>query len=68
MCPACFTTLAVTVVGATSTGGLAALLARMWHRTDPKPHKEMEPWSRTESCRETNGSGRGSRFWPRRRT
>ena len=29
MCPACLTTVALTVVGATSTGGLAALLARM---------------------------------------
>ena len=28
MCPACLTTVALTVVGATSTGGLATLLAR----------------------------------------
>jgi hypothetical protein len=28
MCPACLTTLALTVVGATSTGGVVALFAR----------------------------------------
>ena len=32
MCPACLTTVALTVAGATSTGGLAALLAAKLRR------------------------------------
>jgi len=41
MCPACLTTVALTVASASSTGGLAALLARRLRaKTGPKkgPH------------------------------
>ena len=38
MCPACLTTVALAVVGATSTGGLAALLASRLHgKKSPRP-------------------------------
>jgi hypothetical protein len=42
MCPACLTTVALTAVGATSTGGLAALLARTL-RTKRGPKKIPRP-------------------------
>ena len=37
MCPACLTTVALAVVGATSTGGLSAFLARTLPRKGPRP-------------------------------
>ena len=56
MCPACITTAALIVAGASSTGGLAALVAKMLRgktdaeNTDPKPKpRESEPCSTTAS-------------------
>jgi hypothetical protein len=42
MCPACISTVTLAIVGATSTGGLAALLARRL-RLKKRPRKGPRP-------------------------
>ena len=56
MCPACITTVAFMVAGASSTGGLSALVAMKIRtkigvmKVDPKPKpKEIEPCPRSHS-------------------
>jgi hypothetical protein len=49
MCPACLTTVALTVVGATSTGGLVAFLAR---RLPGKKRPKQSPRPGDERARD----------------
>ena len=65
MCPACLTTVTLAVVGATSTGGLAALIARRVRakkdpqkRSHPADHRgaarsESKPHEEIEPCSRT---------------
>jgi hypothetical protein len=62
MCPACLTTVALIAAGASSTGGLTALVMRTLRaksaaeNADLQPKEEIEPCSTTESYRATSGS------------
>jgi hypothetical protein len=55
MCPACFTTVALIVAGASSTGGLTALVIRTLRakggaeNADQQPTPEIAPCSTTAS-------------------
>lgn len=67
MCPACITTMALMIAGATSTGGLGVLVARKFRAKtgakDGAPQSqptETGPCRTTESCLETSGSLRAS--------
>jgi len=62
MCPACLTTVALIAAGASSTGGLTALVMRTLRaksgaeNADLQPKPEIGPCSITESYPETSGS------------
>jgi hypothetical protein len=55
MCPACFTTVALIAAGASSTGGLTALVVRALRaksgakNADRQSKPEIEPFSATQS-------------------
>ena len=55
MCPACFTTVALIAAGASSTGGLTALVVRALRaksgakNADRQSKPEIEPCSATQS-------------------
>ena len=56
MCPACFTTVALIAAGASSSGGLTALVVRALgaksgaENVDRRSKPEIEPCSTTQSC------------------
>jgi len=62
MCPACLTTVALIAAGASSTGGLTALVMRTLRgksgaeNANPQSEPEIEPCSTTESYPATSGS------------
>jgi len=66
MCPACLTTVALIAAGASSTGGLTALVMRTLRaksgaeNADQQPKPEIEPCRTTESYRATSGLPRAS--------
>lgn len=53
MCPACFEALALLIVGVSSTGGVAALIARQFQREPREAAKDLlrSPIQEEESCR-----------------
>jgi hypothetical protein len=66
MCPACLTTMALIAAGATSTGGVAALIARRFHAPEPREsypsssdqrahHHDQEHDASSENRVELNG-------------
>ncbi len=66
MCPVCLSTVAMIAAGASSTGGLTALVMRTLRpksgaeNADQQPKPEIEPCSTTESYRATSGLPRAS--------